>query len=262
MKKIALILICSTIFCSAIFAQKRIFMIGDSTMADKPLTKNVTDSLSGKTEEVVFPEKGWGQLLPLFFNYNIIIENHAQNGRSSNSFIKEGRWQRVIDNIKAGDYLVIQFGHNDAGKEKVGRYTTPEEYVANFTMFVQEAKKKGAKPIICTSVARRRFDKNGIFQDSHGEYLDLAKGVARKEGIPMIDMYEKSKKLIVDMGVEDSKSLFLHLKAGENKNFPEGKVDNTHFTIKGANAMAESFVEGLKEQKVEELTKEFKQRIR
>ena len=199
MKRIALFLICSSVICSSTFAQRRFFMIGDSTMADKQLTKEVKDSISGKSETVPFPEKGWGQLLPLFFNYNIVIENHAQNGRSSKSFIREGRWQKVIDSIKKGDVLIIQFGHNDSSKDKGDRYTTPEEYAEYFTMFVQKAKEKGANPIICTSVLIRRFDNKGVFIDSHGEYLDLARGVANNERIPMIDMYEKSKKLLTDM---------------------------------------------------------------
>lgn len=239
-------------------AQKRIFMIGDSTMADKVLFKTVTDSISGDSICEPFPEKGWGQLLPAFFNDNIEIKNYAKNGRSSRSFIAEGLWRQVIDNISKGDYLIIQFGHNDASIEKKERYTTPEEYVKNFTMFVEKAKAKGAKPIICTSVVRRRFDKSGAFQDSHGEYLDLARGVAKKEKIPMIDMYEKSKVLIIGLGEEDSKSLFLHLKPGENRNFPKGNTDNTHFNEKGATAMAALFVEGLKEQNIEDLVKELK----
>lgn len=239
-------------------AQKRIFMIGDSTMADKVLFKTVPDSISGDSICEPFPEKGWGQLLPTFFNNNIEIKNYAKNGRSSRSFIAEGLWQQVIDNISEGDYLIIQFGHNDASIEKKDRYTTPEEYVRNFTLFVEEAKAKGAKPIICTSVVRRRFEKNGTFQDSHGEYLDLARGVAKNEKIPMIDMYEKSKVLVTDLGDEDSKPLFLHLKPGENRNFPKGNTDNTHFNEKGATAMAALFVEGLKEQNIEDLVEELK----
>jgi lysophospholipase L1-like esterase len=233
-------------------------MIGDSTMADKPLFKTIKDSISGDSVLEPFPEKGWGQLLPVFFNRNIIVENYAKNGRSSKSFINEGLWKQVIESLQSGDYLIIQFGHNDAAEDKKDRYTTPEEYVVNFTMFVKKAKEKGAIPVICTSVARRRFHQNGQFLDSHGEYLDLARNVARKEGALLIDMYEKSKKLLITLGAEDSASLFLHLKPGENKNFPEGKVDNTHFNIKGANAMAELFIEGLEEQKINDLIKELK----
>ncbi len=258
MKKVITFLVCCLFLTNtAVWAQKRIFMIGDSTMADKDLFRNVTDSVPEKQNQYLSLKRVGGQVLPLFFNQNIVVDNHAKNGRSSRTFISEGRWQRVIDNIKSGDYLIIQFGHNDASVEKKDRYTTPAEYVEYFTMFVQKAKEKGARPIICTSVARRKFDKNGEFVDSHGEYLDLARNVAKKEGIPMIDMYEKSKRLLIKMGVEDSKSLFLHLKPGENKNFPEGKIDNTHFMIKGADAMAYLFIEGLNELGITDLTKEF-----
>lgn len=232
--------------------------MGDSTMADKLIFKIVNDSISGDSIFEPFPEKGWGQLLPAFLTGNVQVKNYAKNGRSSRTFIEEGLWQQVIDGLRSGDYLVIQFGHNDASKEKVDRYTTPEEYVRNFTMFVQEAKAKGANPIICTSVARRRFDQSGIFQDSHGEYLDLARKVAISEEIPMIDMYEKSKRELVKLGEEKSKSLFLHLKPGENLNFPNGVTDNTHFNERGALLMASLFLEGLKEQSVTALTEEIK----
>jgi len=243
----------------SLFAQKRIFMMGDSTMADKLIFKVVKDSISGDSIFEPFPEKGWGQLLPAFLSENVQVKNFAKNGRSSRTFIEEGLWQQVIDGLRKGDYLIIQFGHNDASKEKTDRYTTPEEYTQNFTMFVQKAKEKGANPIICTSVARRRFDQNGMFQSSHGEYLDLARNVASAENIPMIDMYEKSKKAIIKMGDEKSKSLFLHLKPGENLNFPEGKIDNTHFNERGVLLMASLFLEGLKEQNITTLTEEIKQ---
>ncbi len=258
MKKKRNIIYILLIISASLFAQKRIFMMGDSTMADKLIFKVVKDSISGDSIFEPFPEKGWGQLLPAFLTENVQVKNFAKNGRSSRTFIEEGLWKQVIDGLQKGDYLIIQFGHNDASKEKVDRYTTPEEYAQNFTMFIQKAKEKGANPIICTSVVRRRFDQSGIFQDSHGEYLDLARNVALAENIPMIDMYEKSKKTILRMGDEKSKSLFLHLQPGENMNFPEGKIDNTHFNERGALLMASLFLEGLKEQNITTLTEEIK----
>ncbi len=258
MKKKRNIIYILLIISASLFAQKRIFMMGDSTMADKLIFKVVKDSISGDSIFEPFPEKGWGQLLPAFLTENVQVKNFAKNGRSSRTFIEEGLWQQVIDGLQKDDFLIIQFGHNDASKEKVDRYTTPEEYAQNFTMFIQKAKEKGANPIICTSVVRRRFDQSGIFQDSHGEYLDLARNVALAENIPMIDMYEKSKKTILRMGDEKSKSLFLHLQPGENMNFPEGKIDNTHFNERGALLMASLFLEGLKEQNITTLTEEIK----
>lgn len=242
-------------------AQKRpihIFMAGDSTMALKPLYKNVYDSIAGDSIAEPFPEKGWGQVLPEFFNNNILVEDLAQNGRSSRTFIEQGWWQKIMDNLQKGDYVVIQFGHNDSAKDKLDRYTPPADYIANLSRFVDEVVAKGGKPIICTSVVRRRFDKNGVFQDSHGEYVDLARQVAKDKNIPLIDMYEKSKSLVSTLGDEQSKELYLHVKDGENRNFPGGRIDNTHFREKGAKAMAQLFIDGLKEQKIEVLTTELK----
>jgi len=242
-------------------SQKRpvhIFMAGDSTMALKPLHKMVYDSISGDSIAEPFPERGWGQVLPEFFNDNVVIEDIAQNGRSSRTFIEQGWWQKIIDNVQKGDFVIIQFGHNDCAEDRPDRYTPPSDYIVNLSRFVDEVRAKGGKPIICTSVVRRRFDKNGVFQDSHGQYVDLARQVAKNKKVPLIDMYEKSKKLLIDLGTEKSIKLFLHVKDGENLNFPGGKTDNTHFREKGAKAMASLFVEGLKEKKIKTLTKELK----
>lgn len=235
-----------------------IFMAGDSTMALKPLFKNVWDSIAGDSIAEPFPEKGWGQVLPEFFNNNVVVEDYAQNGKSSRTFIEQGWWQKIIDNVQKGDYVVIQFGHNDSAEDRPDRYTPPADYIKNLTRFVKEVKQKGGKPIICTSVVRRRFDDKGVFQDSHGEYVGLARTVATKNKVPLIDMYEKSKSLLINLGKDESVSLFLHIKEGENKNFPNGKIDNTHFREKGAEAMANFFIEGLLEQRIKALTKRLK----
>lgn len=235
-----------------------IFMAGDSTMALKPLYKNVWDSIAGDSIAEVFPERGWGQLLPEFFNNNIVVEDYAQNGRSSRTFIEQRWWKKIIDNVQKGDYVVIQFGHNDSAEDRPDRYTPPKQYVENLSRFVDDVKAKGGKPIICTSVVRRRFDSNGMFQDSHGEYVELARQVAKDKNVLMIDMYEKSKNLMIDLGKDQSAALFLHVEAGENKIFPEGKTDNTHFKENGAGIMASLFVEGLKENNVKPLIKELR----
>jgi len=239
-------------------SQKRpvhIFMAGDSTMALKPLHKMVYDSISGDSIAEPFPERGWGQVLPEFFNNNVVIEDLAQNGRSSRTFIEQGWWQKIIDNVQKGDFVVIQFGHNDSAEDRPDRYTPPANYTANLSRFVDDVKAKGGKAIICTSVVRRRFDKNGVFQDSHGQYVELARQVAKSKKVPLIDMYEKSKELLIELGSHKSTELFLHIREGENRNFPGGKTDNTHFREKGAKAMASLFVEGLKEKKIKSLTK-------
>ena len=214
-----------------------IYMIGDSTMADKPTEDN--------------PERGWGQMFPLFFDSTVAIENHAKNGRSTRTFISEGRWSIVVERLKPGDYVIIQFGHNDQSKEKVDRYTPPEDYRKNLKKFVEETLGKHAIPILCTPVMRRRFDENGNFYDTHGIYPDIVRELAKELDIPLIDFHRKSEKLIKEYGPEESKKLFLWIEPGKYKSLPEGKQDNTHFSELGALKIAELAVEGVKELKLE-----------
>ncbi|HEV2707298.1 MAG TPA: rhamnogalacturonan acetylesterase [Pyrinomonadaceae bacterium] len=214
-----------------------VFLAGDSTMAAKRPEKR--------------PETGWGEFLQQHLDERRVrIDNHAQNGRSTRTFISENRWQAIIDKLKAGDYVFIQFGHNDASKEKVDRYTPPEDYRANLIRFVREVRAKRATPVLLTPVMRRRFDEKGVFYDAHGEYPDIVRRVAAEEKVALIDMHRKSEKLIVRYGVEESKKLFLQLAAGEHPNYPQGVNDNTHFSPRGAELMAALAVEGIRESKL------------
>ena len=212
-----------------------VFLAGDSTMAHK--------------EENKRPETGWGeQLQKLFDERKVRIDNHAANGRSTKSFIAEGRWQALLDKVRAGDYVLIQFGHNDESKEKGDRYTPPEEFRANLTRFVKEVRAKGATPVLLTPVMRRRFDGAGKFYDTHGEYPDLTRRVAADQKVALIDMHRMSEKVLVRYGPDESGKLFLQLKPGENPNYPQGVEDNTHFSPLGADIMAGLAVEGFREQ--------------
>lgn len=233
--KNTLIIIVAIFLLSSFERQKTptLFLIGDSTMADKPLDDN--------------PERGWGQLLPVFFDTTQIkIENHAKNGRSTRSFIYEGRWDSVYSKFKPGDFVIIQFGHNDGVIEKTGRYSTPEEYAYNLTKFVKETRQKGVTPILCTPIVRRNFDENGVLQDTHHEYPGIVKIVAEKLQVPLIDMQVESQKIVAGLGDEKSKEFFLHIAPGVYKSLPDGKADNTHFSEKGATTMAGIAVEGMK----------------
>jgi DNA sulfur modification protein DndE len=211
-------------------------MMGDSTMADKP--------------DLNYPERGWGQLLPTFFDSTFVIENHAKNGRSTRSFIYEGRWDSLFAKLNQGDFLVIQFGHNDGSVQKTERYATPVEYRYNLKKFVTEARAKGVKPILCTPIVRRNFEE-GKLVDMHGEYPGIVRTVAAELKVPLIDMHQKSQKLVADLGEEGSLPLFLQIPAGVYEKVPEGKIDNTHTSEKGAIAIASLFVEGVKEQHLE-----------
>jgi lysophospholipase L1-like esterase len=224
----------------AAFAQKEpvtIFLAGDSTMAPKLPEKR--------------PETGWGEMLGQHFkDGKVRVENRAMNGRSSRTFISEGRWQKITDEAKKGDFVFIQFGHNDAAKDRVDRYTPPEDYKKNLIRFVEEVRAKGATPVLFTPVMRRRFDKDGKFYDTHGEYPGLVKTVAHEYKVALIDMHRLSEDVIIRYGVEGSKKLFLQLKPGENANYPNGVDDNTHFSPLGAEEMAKVVVLAIRESKL------------
>ena len=201
-----------------------IYMIGDSTMAIK--------------EKKAYPETGWGMPFANFFDETVTVDNRAKNGRSTKTFITEGLWQPVENGMKQGDYLIIQFGHNDEVKTKRS-YATEEEFTANLTRFVNAAKGKGAHPILLTPVARRKFDATGKVEDTHAAYAQLVREVAAKTNVPLIDLDKTSMDLLQKFGPEESELLYNHLAPGEHPNYPQGKADDTHFNELGARKMAE-----------------------
>lgn len=197
------------------------------------------------------PETGWGERFEAHFKRGTVkVDNRAANGRSTKTFISEGKWQAIIGDLVEGDYVFIQFGHNDSSKDKGDRYTPPDDYRKNLIRFVEEVRAKGGNPVLLTPVMRRRFDKEGKFYDSHGEYPDIVRTVANEYKVPLIDMHRSSEAVIVQHGVEGSRKLFLQLKAGENANYPNGVDDNTHFSPFGAEEMAKVAVTGIKASKL------------
>ena len=237
MKSIYLFLLLISLNC---FAQKpTIYGIGDSTMANKV-----------KPEEN--PERGWGQMLPLFFNDNITIDNRAVNGRSTRSFIAEKRWDDILKTLKKGDYVFIQFGHNDQKEKDSTRYTNPHTaYRHNLIRFVTETRAKGATPIIFSSIVRRNFNEKGVLISTHGEYTMEARLVAQEYKVPFIDMEYYTELLEQSYGPEKSKQLHLHYKAGEIPYYKEDKADDTHLGVKGATEVAKIAVEELKNTKLD-----------
>ena len=237
-----------------------IFMIGDSTMSNKSLT-------GGN------PERGWGHVLPGFFSEDIIVDNHAQNGRSSKSFIDEGRWDKVLALIKKGDYVFIQFGHNDE-KPKADRHTDPgTTFDANLRKFVNETREKGGIPVLFNSIVRRNFgvaddkvvaqaiiqddirkginpdakrdasqtavsEKGDKLIDTHGAYLDSPRNVAKELNVPFVDMNKITHELVEGIGPEESKKLFMWVPANVVPAMPKGREDNTHLNVYGARVIA------------------------
>jgi lysophospholipase L1-like esterase len=227
----------SALFFAGWISQERIriFLIGDSTVADKPLIDN--------------PEHGWGQMLPIFFSDEVQIINYARNGRSTKSFINEGRWQTVVNRLRPGDYVFIQFGHNDAKLQDTSRYAAPHTtYRENLLKFVRQAREKHALPVLLTPVNRRRFDDRGKFVDTHGDYPTVVREVAKEEHVPLIDLHKSSEELLEGLGPEKSKDLFLvSVRPGVYRSLWKGQGDNTHFTRSGAVRIAGLVVEGIQE---------------
>lgn len=207
-----------------------IYLIGDSTVSDYP--------------ESYYPRMGWGQVLESFFQEDVKVHNKAVSGRSTKSFIEEGLWEEVLSNLKEGDYLLIQFGHNDMKSENERLYAAPfSAYTDNLRTFIEAAKRKKAIPILVTPVYRRRFDDNGLLQNSLGEYPLAMRILAEKEEIPLIDLHKKSFQLFSELGPEKTKEIFLWLEEGESKNYPKGIEDNSHFSEQGATALSRLVVE-------------------
>ena len=203
----------------------KIFLAGDSTMSIKA--------------EKNFPETGWGMPFIHFWNENLMVVNKAKNGRSTKTFLSEGLWKQIMDEATAGDYVFIQFGHNDEVKSKVNSYTTPEEFTSNLRKYIGDAREKKMIPVLMTPVARRKFDAAGKIEQTHQEYSALVLKVAAEEKLLFIDLDAQSMQLYQQFGVENSKLLFCQLKPGEHPNYPDGKDDNTHFNELGARLIAQ-----------------------
>lgn len=234
--KLALLLIAFLLFSGfkADTSVVTVFMIGDSTMADKDLT--------GRN-----PERGWGMVLPRYFTGEVRIDNHAMNGRSSKSFIDEGRWDKVLSRVKPGDYVFIQFGHNDE-KPKPDRHTDPgSTFDDNLRRFVNETRAKGGIPVLFNSIVRRNFDASGTLVDTHGAYRESPRHVASELAVPFVDMNRITHGLVQGLGEEESKKLFMWVEPNTIPAMPKGKEDNTHLNPYGAKVIAGLAVDALVE---------------
>lgn len=213
----------------------KVWLIGDSTMSIKDVH--------------AYPETGWGMPFQYFFDSTIVVDDRAKNGRSSRTFIEEGLWKPVVEAMSEGDWVFIQFGHNDEVETKKS-YTTGEQFVANLTRYVNEARAKKAFPVLLTPVARRKFDASGKIVGTHDVYSALVRDVAKKLNVPLIDLDMKGQALNQSMGVDASKYLFNYLLPGEHPNYPEGKQDDTHFSELGARKIAELVLAEIKASKL------------
>jgi len=208
-----------------------IYMIGDSTMSNKPLIP-------------AYPERGWGQLLPLYFKSGVRIENHAMNGRSTKSFILEDRWNTVREKLKPGDWVIIQFGHNDNKPSDTNRYTEPfGSFKTNLMTFIAESRARGAHPLLCTSIARRKFDKDGKLMDTHGDFIAATRQVATEEKVPLLDLNKRTDELLRELGDERSKMLYDWVTTNDIPGMKTNLVDDTHLNAFGASRVCDMAVE-------------------
>lgn len=224
MKKIVLLL--SALALSfTMAAQEKIVLrlMGDSTMADKDLSYEN-------------PERGWGQRLKSHVDTNVVVANYAQNGRSTRSVQTLGIWDRVKNDLKAGEYLFIQFGHNDSKESDTTRYAAAfGAYQDNIRLFVDHALKVGAKPVLFTPVSRRWFDDEGnLKKNCHGDYPAAVTQVAEEYGLPIIDANTITQNWLSQLGDEPSRKYYMWIEKGTNPKHPDGKVDNTHTNVAGA----------------------------
>lgn len=238
-----------------------IFMIGDSTMANKSLKNGNL-------------ERGWGMALPCYFDDGVRVENHAVNGRSSKSFIDEGRWEKVVDEIKPGDYVFIQFGHNDE-KSNPDRHTDPgTTFDENLRKFVRETREKGGIPVLFSCVVRRNFlkevpnndddealrnttgpvqglseeEEGDVLVDTHGDYRFSPRNVANEMGVAFVDANKITHDLEQGLGREESKKLHMWFYPGEEPSVPKGRQDNTHYNVYGAHVVAKLLAEAVAEE--------------
>ncbi|MDX3772981.1 rhamnogalacturonan acetylesterase [Chromatiaceae bacterium AAb-1] len=213
----------------------RLHLVGDSTMSDKP--------------DPAYPERGWGQLLPEFMLPQLSIINHAANGRSTLRFLNEGRWQLLLTELQAGDYVLIQFGHNDQKKDDPARYAAAgSDYQHYLTRFIQEVKQRQAVPMLASSICRRNFSDNGRLKRDLADYAAAAAKVATEQQVSFFDLQQQSCDFIEQLGKDASQPYFIQVPADLYQKFPAGKTDNTHLTVQGAGKIAQFFILDLKRQ--------------
>lgn len=207
------------------------------------------DSTVQYNDIITYPQTGIGQVFQLFVKPDVRIENHAKNGRSTKSFIDESRVPAIYDKITEGDFLFIQFGHNDEKIQDPERYTEPySDFMVNLEKFVNVARNKKAFPVLITPLERRCFDEDGHLKPGeHSDYVKAMKQTANNLNVPLVDLYSMSREKLKEAGVEKTKEWYMHLPANKYASHPEGLTDNTHLKYEGAVVYAGCIAKGLKE---------------
>ena len=214
-----------------------IHLCGDSTMAEKNLSKGN-------------PERGWGMMFQNFLDPQAVtVINYAQNGCSTKNFVDRGRWDKVMAALQPGDYVFLQFGHNDANENAPDRYAAPwGAYQDNLRRYIDETRQKGGIPVLLTPIARRWFKDGKIDRECHHDYPAAMKAVAEEKGVTLLDITTPTLDWIESLGDEASRPYFMHLARGRYASAPDGKEDNTHTVASGARKVAEIVCDKVREQ--------------
>ena len=205
-----------------------VFLCGNSTVVDQDNE----------------PWGSWGQMIPAFFNDKVCIANYAESGESSNTFIAAKRLKKALTFMKPGDYIFVEFGHNDE-KQKGNDKGPYKHFTKSLKQYIDEARKRGAHPVLVTPTQRRHFDEKGVLKHTHGEYPQAVKDLAKKEGVPVIDLTEMTTYLYYALGVEGSKKALVHYSAGTFEGQTVDFADDTHFNPYGAYQIAKCVIEGI-----------------
>lgn len=202
----------------------------------RPRTLHIAgDSTAAQKYADAAPETGWGMALPFFLGRSLTVANHAMNGRSSKSFIDEGRLAALLEEVREGDLLLIQFGHNDEKTEDPARGTDPyTTYQDCLRQYVHGARSRGARPVLLTPVERRRFADDGTAKPTHGEYPAAMRALAAEERVPLLDLQALTLARWQELGPDGTQAYFNWLEPGQSPNYPDGRQDNTHFQPRGA----------------------------
>lgn len=213
----------------------RIFWAGDSTVQTNKIN--------------TYPQTGIGQVMPLYLKEGIEVCNYGKNGRSTKSFMDEGRLDAIDRKIGEGDFLFIQFGHNDEKSQDPLRYTIPgSTFDENLRTFIRVAMGHGAHPVLITPLERRCFDETGVLgPGAHGEYVEAIRSVAAQENVPLVDLYAMSREVMNEAGADKTIEWFMNVEPNVYPSCPEGKKDNTHLKYAGAVTFAGLIAKGLRQ---------------
>lgn len=206
-----------------------VFLCGNSTVVDQDNE----------------PWASWGQMIPRFFDEEVCFANYAESGETAASFIAAGRLKKLLTQIKKGDYVIVEFGHNDQKLKGVGDGAF-YSFMTNMKVFVDEIRRRGATPILVTPTQRRSFDKEGKIADTHLDYPEATRFLCQREGVHLIDLHAMTRTLYEAMGPEASKGAFVHYPAGSYPGQDKPLADNTHFNPYGAYQISKCVIEGMK----------------